>query len=57
MYCTCIVQCTVFWPAQELVLLANGPTRCGEVSRGGCLFARNIRVARPTVFTEAQGRT
>jgi len=45
-----------FWPVQEFVLMANGPTRCGEVARGGCLFAWNVRVTRPPVLTGAQRR-
>ena len=31
-----------FWPAEELAELADGPTGCGEVARGGCLFAWNL---------------
>ena len=46
-----------FWPLQELVLLANEPTRCGEVARGGCLYAWNVRVTRPPVHTEVQRRS
>ena len=46
-----------FWPVQELVLLVNGATRCGEVARGGRLFDWNVRVTRPTVLTEVQRRT
>jgi hypothetical protein len=45
-----------FWPVQELVLLANGSTRCDEVARGGCLFAWNVRVTRPPLLTEVQRR-
>jgi hypothetical protein len=41
-----------FWPVQELVLLANGHTRCGEVASVGCFFAWNVIVARPPVITE-----
>ena len=28
-----------FWRVKEIVELANGPTGCGEVAKGGCLFA------------------
>jgi len=28
-----------FLPVEELAELADGPTGCGEVTRGGCLFA------------------
>ena len=31
-----------FWPVEELAQLAGGPTGCGEVARGGCLFAWNL---------------
>jgi hypothetical protein len=27
-----------FWPVQELANLAEGPTVCREVARGGCLL-------------------
>jgi len=27
-----------FWKAEDLAELADGPTGCGEVARGGCLF-------------------
>jgi len=32
-----------FWP-MELAELADGPTRCAEVGKGGCSFAWNISV-------------
>jgi hypothetical protein len=38
------------------VELADGPTGCGEVARGGCLFAWNSSVARSTVLTEVERR-
>ena len=41
-----------FWPAEELAVLADGPTGCGEVARGGCLFAWNFSVSRLTVLME-----
>jgi hypothetical protein len=31
-----------FWPVEEFAELADGPTGCGEVARGGCLFAWNL---------------
>ena len=41
------------WPVEELAKLAYGPTGCGEMARGGCLFAWNFSVTRPTVVTGA----
>jgi hypothetical protein len=35
-----------FWLVEELAELADGPTGCGEVARGGCLFASNVSVSR-----------
>jgi hypothetical protein len=34
-----------FRPVEELPELADGPSGCGEVARGGCLFAWNFSVA------------
>jgi hypothetical protein len=31
-----------FWLVQGLAELANGPSGCGEVVKGGCLFAWNL---------------
>ena len=45
-----------FWPVEELAELADKPTGCGEVARGGCLFAWNIGVTRPALLTEAERR-
>jgi hypothetical protein len=28
-----------FWPVEKLAELTGGPTGCGVVARGGCLFA------------------
>jgi hypothetical protein len=42
-----------FWPVEELVLLANGPTGCGEVGGGSVLYDWNFSVPRSTVLTEA----
>jgi hypothetical protein len=39
-----------FWPVEELSELAEGPTGCGEVARGGCLFACNFRVTRHYLY-------
>ena len=41
-----------FWTAKELAELADGPAGCGEVARGGCLFAWNLRVTRSAGETE-----
>jgi hypothetical protein len=46
-----------FWPAEGLALLADGPTGCDEVVRGGCSYVWNLSVARPTVLTEAERNT
>ena len=43
-----------FWPIEELAVLVDGPTGCGEVARGGCVFAWNLSVTRSTVFTEEE---
>jgi len=45
-----------FWPVKNLAELAEGPTGCGKVARGGCLFAWNLSVTRTTVRTEAERR-
>jgi hypothetical protein len=39
---------------KEFGELADGPTGCGEVARGGCLFARSFIVTRSTVLTKAE---
>ena len=44
------MQCTVFGRWE----LADGPTGCGEVATGCCLFAWNSSVTRSTVLTEAE---
>jgi len=46
-----------FWPAEVLAELAEVPTGCGEVARGGCLFAWNFRVTRSSIPLEAERRT
>ena len=43
-----------FWSSVELAELAYGPTGCGEVAMGGCLFAWNFCATRSTVLTEAE---
>jgi hypothetical protein len=43
-----------FWPVEELAELMNGPTGCGEVARGGCLFVRKFSVTKWTILTEAE---
>lgn len=43
----------VFWPVEESAVLADGPTGCGEVARGGCC---NFSVTRSTVLTAAKRR-
>jgi len=52
-----------FWPAEDLAELADEPTGCGEVARGGCFFASNfsvtrssVLVTRSSVLTEEVGR-
>jgi hypothetical protein len=40
--CTCSLHYGTlhcFRPVEESAELADGPSRCGEVARGGCLFA------------------
>jgi len=51
-----IVQCVVFGQWRSVEELADGPTECGEVARGGCLFAWNFSV-KSTVLTQAERRT
>jgi len=36
---------------EYLAELADGPTGCGGMERGGCLFAISFIVTRSTVFT------
>ena len=45
-----------FWPVEEFAQLADGPTGCGAVARGGCLFTCNFSLTRSTVSTEAERR-
>jgi hypothetical protein len=46
-----------FWPVAEVAELADGPTGCGEMAGGECLFAWNFSVSRSTVLTEAEEDT
>ena len=41
---------------EESAQLADCPIGCGEVARGGCLFACNVSLTRSTVSTEGEGR-
>ena len=45
------------WPLEEWAELAAGPTGCGEVARGGCLFPWNFSVTRWRVLTDVERRT
>ena len=45
-----------FWSV-ELTEPVTEPTGCGEVARGGCLFACNFSVTKSTVLTETDRRT
>ena len=45
-----------FWLVEVLAKLANGPTGCGEVARGGCTFAWNFSVIRTAILAEAETR-
>ena len=38
------------WPLKELAELADGPAGCGELARGGCLFASNFSATRSIVI-------
>jgi hypothetical protein len=42
-----------FWPVEKLVELAGVLPGCGEMARGGCLFASNYSVTSSTVLAEA----
>ena len=39
---------------EEIAELADGPTGCDQLARGGCLFACNFSVTRSTVLTQAE---
>jgi hypothetical protein len=40
---------------EELAELADGPTGCGDVAWGRCLFVWNFSVTRSPLLTEAGG--
>jgi hypothetical protein len=46
---------TCFWPVEELAQLADGPIGCGEVARGGCLFAWNCNEVNCTYGEQREG--
>ena len=48
-----------FWDVQYVAsfLAGGGLTGCGEVGRGGCLFACNFSVTMSTVLMEAEINT
>ena len=41
-----------FRPVEESAELADGPSGCGEVARGGCLFAWNFSVTVVDYFVK-----
>jgi hypothetical protein len=43
-----------FQPVEELAELADGPSGCGEMVRGGCVFACNFSLTRSTVLKQAE---
>jgi hypothetical protein len=45
-----------FWLVEVLEELVDWTTGCGEVARGGCLFAWNCSVIKTAVFNEAESR-
>ena len=45
-----------FWSVEMLAGLADGSIGCGEVARGGCLFARNFSVTSSFVLTVVERR-
>jgi hypothetical protein len=46
-----------FWRVEDLAELANGPSWCDAVARGGCLFDWNFSVTNSAIFSEAETRT
>ena len=46
-----------FWPVEDIADLVDGPTGCGDVARGGGLFAWNFTVTRSTVLSERRHLT
>jgi hypothetical protein len=45
-----------FWPVELLAELVDGPTGYDKMARGGCLFAWNLGVTRPTVLMNEEKR-
>jgi hypothetical protein len=45
-----------FWSVEMLAELVDGPTGCGEVASGGCLFARDFSVTSSAVLTVVERR-
>lgn len=45
-----------FWLVGELVELADRGTGCGEMARGGCLFAWNFSVIRSALLMETESK-
>jgi hypothetical protein len=43
-----------FWPVEGIVKLADRPTGCCEVVKGGCPFALNFNVTRSAALTEVE---
>ena len=41
---------------EELTEQADGSSRCGELARGGCLYAGNFSLARSTLLAVADRR-
>ena len=46
-----------FWLVEELAELADEPAWCGEVAKGGWLFAWNFNVTKSAVPVVAERRT
>ena len=45
-----------FWLVEELAELADKGTGCGEMARGGCLFAWNFSVTRSALLKEMESK-
>ena len=43
-------------PVEDLAELADGPTECGEVARGGCIYVSNFSVTRSAALRKPQTR-
>ena len=44
----------LFWSVEDLGELADGPSGCGEVASGECLFVWKFSVTSSTVLTERE---